>query len=378
MMEAVKKLPGRSPQAVRRKLQRLRPLSKGLAATWRRKALELDARVQRLEEERASCQLLYSAIKEFAPKSYKTHIAAPKIKQTGVKSQSAVLLFSDCHVGQEVRPGQTLGIGEYNQKIFLQRLSTLEASVLNILTRHTVAPIDELVVAVLGDLIDGNLDHGLVECTNVPLIQQIHVAAHAIAQFFARLSAVLPKIRIEAVVGNHGRWPGQKQMPVINRCSNLDFFTLLYAKALTRDCPRISWRLTEQPRAIFEVNGFRFLAFHGDEVRGGDYIFRLPIQGLGRFVSSLTQFRLASHQPPISHVLLGHFHRSFELPFVGGSIIANGSFVGPDELAVARSLPYTRPEQVVFLIHPEHGRTATYHVFLDRHSNTIPYTLPLF
>lgn len=346
---------------------------------WRRKYKELDKKYHKAVEENSVIEQLVSEIKDLAPLSY---LPAPKISQVRVrgvsKEQSAVLLFSDQHIGKVVHPSQTLGFGEYNFNIFLARLKYLEESVVSILKNHTTMRVSELVVAMLGDGLDGALLHGNEAAQRNTLFSQFYSGGHAIAQFLRVLAAHVPKIRIQTVVGNHTRFANQKRMPTENRFSNLDSFLYALVEALTRDVPNIQWHLNQQPFQIFDVQGWVFHAAHGDHWQGGDKALGVPSHSIGREISTRAQLFVKHKLPPINYYVSAHLHREIQLPHALGSIIINGGFPGLDNYGLAGNFTPADPSQRFFFIHPRFGKTAEYSLSLKFAETTEkpPYQIP--
>lgn len=141
-----------------------------------------------------------------APRSYDPAPDLVPVKKGDNSAQSAVLLLSDTHIGKVVDPGQTLYFGSYNFQIFLERLKHLETRIISILREHTNTDINKLVVAMLGDMVDGALAHSAEAATQATRFAQVYMGAHAIAQFLRNLSAYVPAIEVVTCVGNHGRW----------------------------------------------------------------------------------------------------------------------------------------------------------------------------
>lgn len=278
--------------------------------------------------------------------------------------QSAVLLLSDTHIGSVVHPEQTLGMGNYNFEVFLRRLKRLERSVFSILEDHTSTPIPELVIPMLGDMLDGALTHS-AECGQAnTLLTQFYSGGHALAQFLRNLSVIAP-IRIHACVGNHTRWQHQHKMPTKNRNSNYDMLLYLYVQALTRDISGIQWELNDQPFATFEVQGFPFYCGHGDNLRGGDKALGLPAHSMGRMVSTTTQLFTRAGRDTPAYYCVGHLHRPISIPHAKGEIIVNGAFPGIDGYALGEYFNSSFPIQKFWLMHPKFGRSATYDLRLD-------------
>lgn len=346
---------------------------------WRKRALDAEAQIAKLNAVKTATDILVEDVRSVAPIAYVPRAQTrPQVKRGASSAQSAVLMFSDTHVGAKVRAEQTLGFGEYSFDTFLRRLKRLEDSVVSILKDHTTTTISELVIPMLGDQIDGALQHA-AECGQVnPLFNQFYGAGHAISQFLLNLSEMVPSVRIYTCVGNHPRWGTQKKMPTKNRFSNLDMFLYAYIEALLHDNPRIQFHLNQQPFAEFQVQGFNFLAAHGDHLRGGDKALGIPAHAIGRNVSASAQLRLISKRPGINYYLLGHLHRPMELPHSGGEILVNGGFPGIDEYALSENFVSSAPMQKMFFVHPRHGRAACYSLNLQytKRDGPAPYDIP--
>lgn len=345
---------------------------------WRDECQKLQKQIEKLSKHQTAVDVLVEEAVALAPASYSPSPQSLLNITKGESSpQSAVLLLSDTHVGAVVRPNQTLNFGEYNFPTFLRRLKRLENSVFSIMQDHTTTPIEELVLPMLGDMIDGALTHSAEAGQVNTLFSQFYGAGHAIAQFLRNLSALVPRIRIYTCVGNHPRWGTQKKMPTKNRFSNLDHFLYAYIAALVRDIPKIQFTLTTQPMAEFQVQGFNFLAAHGDVLRGGDKALGIPAHAIGRAVSATAQLRAKTGRTPVNFYCYGHFHRSMELPHSLGQIVCNGGFPGVDEFGLAENFSAVPPIQKFFFVHPKFGRSACYDLDLSFASTEgIPYEIP--
>jgi hypothetical protein len=348
-------------------------------ALWRTRYDGLIKKYNRALHETSVVAQLVEEIQATAPTSYKP---APEVKQIRQAStgtpQSALLMLSDSHVGKVVHPEQTLGFGEYNFPIFLARLKYLEESIVSILDNHTTVDTEELVVAMLGDMLDGKLLHGNEAGQVNTVFTQYYNAGHAIAQFLRALAARVKKIRVVTVVGNHTRWDSQRKMPTENRYSNLDMFLYALVEALTKDIPNIEWNLNREPFCLFEVQNFVFHAAHGDHLRGGDKALGIPNHALGREISVTTQlFNKFDRQAP-HYYLTGHLHREIKLPHATGAVMVNGGFPGFDHYALAEKFNPVDPTQTFFFVHPKFGKTAEYSLSMKfaEVGKESPYVMP--
>jgi hypothetical protein len=345
---------------------------------WKKEAERLRQRLAESDHKQTATEKLIEKIESLAPTAYPKpdfKWAVPAHRKKSSQSQSAVLIFSDTHIGQVVKSTQTLGLGEYNFELFLRRLARLERSILSILQDHTTTHVPEIVIAMLGDMVHGNLQHAVEAGQVNTLFTQFYSAGHAIAQFFLRLSAFAP-VRVHTAVGNHPRWGTQKKMPTDNRYSNLDQFLYAYVAALTKGS-RVTIELTEQPFTIFDVQGFVFHGGHGDHLKGGDRMLGIPNHSIGRNVSATTQLFSRMEKRLPNYYLVGHLHRPFTLPHASGEFIVNGGFPGVDGYSLMEAFNSAYPSQKLFLVHPRFGQSASYTLRLDL-GDTTPhhYELP--
>ena len=262
-------------------------------------------------------------------------VLCPTFKM-GRRPESAVLLVSDTHVGQVVSSIQTSGFGSYSPRIFCERLHYVQEKVIEVLSQSP-AGVDELHVLLLGDIVHGGLNHGAEREDNCLIADQFQLAVWTLHQFLCALAFRVPLLRVHTVVGNHGRWPGQHKMPTKNRFSNLDHlvYASLQLSLKVHGLTNISMELNDAPRQIIEIKGSRFLAAHGDHLRGGDRQFGVPIHSMTRDVNATAQRYAAADDRGVDYFLVGDKHRSMSLPLARGEYIVNGSMVGVDEFAMS-------------------------------------------
>jgi len=353
---------------------------KASATYWKDQFLKLERQYKQAIRDLAVVDRLVENLTNIAPVGYDPAppVRLPKRKARSKQTpESAVLMLTDTHVGKVVEPSQTLGFGCYNFPMFLARLKRLEHSVISILTDHTTAPLNELVIWMGGDMLDGALAHGAEAGQKNTKFNQFYGAGHAFAQFIRNLSALVPKIRIETSVGNHTRWDNQRKMPTENRYSNLDQFLYAYVEALTANFTNVVWHLDTQPFAVFDVEGWTFHASHGDHLKGGDKAFGIPLHAMGRQVNTTTQLFHKHDQSVPHYYLVGHLHRDIQIPTGLGDITVNGGFPGLDNYSLTGNFNPCDPVQKFFKVHPKYGKTAAYTIHLKYADLDAPtYELP--
>jgi hypothetical protein len=285
------------------------------------------------------------------------------------KNLSAVLLLSDTHIGKIVRADQTDDLGSYSPLTYLARLDYLIRTVVDDVGASGVLPVRELHVLLLGDLVEGLLEHGTEREEKLLMVEQFSVAAYTLFEALLRLCAAVPRVHVYGVCGNHGRWPSQRRMPTENRHSNFDslVYSALQAMTTAANVPNLVFDLRTESRQIIEVGRFRIHAQHGDEIRGGD----LPLRGIQSEVYHSTLRRVMNGRGRIDYWVLGHLHRSATLPLGDGNVVINGSFVGLDSYAM-RFAP-TVASQTLFWLEDE-GKTLQRELRLQ--AAPIPTELP--
>lgn len=294
---------------------------------------------------------------------------------------SAVLLLSDCHIGQIVSAEETGGFGHYDIRRYCECLSFLEVSVLAALRERSRGGVttEELVVFLLGDIIHGALEHGAEREQTLLVADQFQLATWTLHQFLSRLAAAVPRVRIYTAVGNHGRFPSQRKMPTVGRFSNFDYlvYAALAHSLQAGEQASIKFELNPAPRQVVQIQRLRFLAGHGDHLRGGEKQGGLPVAAVARDVNVTTQRHAAARQAPVDFFVVGDKHRHGSLPLATGSYIFNGCFPGTDEFSAYNFAP-SEPVQILFWIDAHQGKTWQYDVKLRFAPalEELPYRLP--
>jgi hypothetical protein len=316
-------------------------------------------------------------LQAFLPSARTPEPAFHPVVRMGRRPESAALLISDTHVGQVVSSTQTNGFGNYCPRVYCERLQYLQEKVLEVLAQHS-AGIDELHVFLLGDIVHGGLNHGAEREDNCVIADQFQLATWTLHQFLCALAFRVPSIQVHTVVGNHGRWPGQHKMPTKNRFSNLDHlvYSALQLSLKVHGLTNIHLHLNDAPRQVVEIKGSRFLAAHGDHLRGGDRQFGVPIHSMTRDVNATVQRYAAAEDRPVDYFLVGDKHRSMSLPLARGEYIVNGSMVGVDEFAM--SFSPGEAMQLLFGVDEKERKTWSYAIKVGHAPALLacPYSLP--
>lgn len=283
----------------------------------------------------------------------------PKL-ECGHKAQEAVLLFSDCQIGEKIQKKET-GFIEYNIKIFEQRLKKLYVSLVNIVERHRKDhPVDCLNVFMLGDIVEGtgNIFRGQGSRIVTDVVEQSEEGVKMISNFIRSLARHFKEIKIVAIPGNHGRVRKKGEDLTYVNWDYMIYFILKHILSLHEN---IDFELIKQWWKIAEVLGWKFYLEHGE------YIYKywgISWYGIERRDNRLLQMMRALKKE-YDYYCIGHLHEAFEWDKARGERIANGSFCSGNPYAMRELALSTRPTQKLFGVHPQVGITWRYNIRLD-------------
>jgi len=214
-------------------------------------------------------------------------------------------------------------------------------------------------------LIGGDIHEELAVTNDRTPEQSINEMTDILAAAIERLQGFFGRLFIPAVVGNHGRSTKKRHNKGLVY-TNYDWVIACNLERYFRGNKNIQFMIPNEADAYFQVFGTRFLLTHGDTlgVKGGDGI----IGALGPIARGT--FKVGNSERQIGrdfdYMLCCHYHQLLWLP----RTIVNGCVKGYDEFArLALRVPYAPPSQALFFVHPEHGITARWEVFLERRRN---------
>lgn len=319
--------------------------------------------IKELISKEAGMTRLIAAMREVVPQVPLVDVpvwpAPPQVGQG--RPQSAVLLLSDIHYGELVRPNEIGGVNAYDKLIFEDRKRAYVGGVRSIIRHHQVAhPVRHLRIFDLGDGVDGDQifrAQRLQQDLNL-MEQVVQLAKHKVEIILSFLDLV-DTITIEAVPGNHGRiGPKGDNLSYVN----WDWIVAqMVSMQLAQYGERIKVIAPESFFHITETEGHPWLLWHGDDVKAWQGI---PWYGIQRAIGNWIQIFNATGQR-FEYAALGHFHTDAKVDITAGEIFVNGSWVGTNEFAL-RLRALGQPKQQLMFVHPRYGVTGRYPILLDR------------
>lgn len=262
-----------------------------------------------------------------------------------------MLMLSDLHFDEVVKPDEVEGSNKYDRKIALLRLeNTLHRTVGVARDYLQGIQYEGFTLFLGGDLLSGDIHEELKETNEDTAIGGVDFWSDQITAFIGGLADEFEKVHVVVVVGNHGR-NSRKPRAKLRVRDNFDWLLArVVAKSMQGDS-RVTWQIPESADIEVKVYETTFRLTHGDQFRGGSGISGMlsPLM-LGHARKANRSIALGSH---FDWLVMGHWHQYF----TGKGLIVNGSLKGYDEYAYLSNFGWERPQQAFWVTTPENGVT---------------------
>ena len=336
---------------------------KGEAALWKKL-------YNQAIKDSAKKEIITDAINELTPSFNSVPLkeySKPKGSFRGKHQQTVIAPLSDTHVGEAVYKEQMLGINSYDWNMFNQRLYGWANQVLNLVNyRRNIAPIDDLIVPMLGDMISGDIHEELARSNISNCMEQMIRGANLIAQALMFLAPHFKTIKVPCVVGNHGRMT--RKPPMKDKYMDWDYMMYQWVSTFCKNQDNISFELPKSYLHVFSVYNQKILIMHGDSVSGAGSNTSITraitnLRGVMQYKDNLSN----KSEIKFDSAMIGHFHRIDEIDIGTGELHICGTMKGPDEFALQRLHTATKPKHLVTYWHPKYGYIGKEVIYLDRY-----------
>ena len=261
------------------------------------------------------------------------------------------LFASDWHWGEVVDGKQINGVNEFNIEIAHQRARKLIDTAIVLLHDHMVDPqYPGIVFALGGDMMSGDIHEELSESNELPVMPALVDLFGVLTWCIETLADRFGQVFVPCVTGNHGRNTHKPRAKGRNY-SNFDWLLYTFLSKRFELDTRVRFLIPDGSDAHWRLFGVRYCLTHGDQFRGGDGM----IGALGPIIRGDHKKRSRNGQIDMGYdvLMLGHWHQLIQLQ----RLIVNGSLKGYDEYAASGNFGFERPQQALWITHPEHGIT---------------------
>lgn len=280
------------------------------------------------------------------------------------KRGTPMCMLSDIHFSEVVNKAEVGGVNEYNSAIAKQRVQMFADRTIDLAYNHMGRAKTEypgIVMCWGGDMIGGDIHEELAKTNDRTTQQSINDLTDILAACVETFASKFGRVFVPAVVGNHGR--STKKMQMKQRVfTSHEWNIYCNVERYFRKDKRVQFMIPSEADAPFSVYNHRFMLTHGDSmgVKGGDGI----IGAIGPIMRGMLKVHRSEAQigRDFDTLLIGHWHQYLTLP----GLIVNNAVKGYDEFArLGLRAPYSRASQALWFVHPEHGITAHWQVYLQ-------------
>lgn len=261
---------------------------------------------------------------------------------------SAVMLWSDWHIGEVIAKDEVEDMNEYNYEIGEKRLLNIVDSFLRWAGfQRNIYNIEKCYIIGIGDYISGDIHREFSVTNEFPVPVQAAKAGMLFGEAVRRLAPNFAEVEVvEVGADNHGRLTQKPQFKQ-KAINSMSFLVHTIANSYLKSHDNVKITTAKGIKHLVEISNHKFLIEHGDNIRG---LLGIPWYGLTRTRHREAQKRMNT-QLGFHYHLMGHWH----VPCVIEDMtIVNGSLCGTTEFDHGQGR-YAKPAQLAFLVHPKYG-----------------------
>lgn len=285
--------------------------------------------------------------------SHVHRLAPVEVKKKHAGVHEMVLLLSDAHFSEVVDPRIAMGL-IYNEDISKRRIERVrDVTIRYKQLRETSYPIRKLTVAVLGDMLSGDIHEELEINNQSPMPVALVTLAYYLHDMATTLQQEFGDVEFVFVPGNHPRTT--KKMRFKQRTTtNWEYVLGHMVKALAAGSYKVNVPLAIVP--IFKVFNWRIGLHHGDSIKSNSFA-GIPFYGMKQRREAIQALLRHVGEPQVDYLCFGHFHQPTVLEGTDATIIINGALKGGDEYSIGNYFSSNDPVQYLLTFHEKHGLT---------------------
>ncbi len=295
-------------------------------------------------------------------------VIRPRERKSKLAEATPLVLASDWHIEEEVKPEQVAGRNRYNLEISARRMERFfEAARWGINHQREVFKIRDAIFWWGGDFITNFLHEDDVENN---LLAPLDAILYAQTNMIKGFDYLLEDPEIEQFVipmndGNHGRTT--KKMRSATRVQHsLEVFLYAQLALHYRNEPRLKFILpTSQFTYLDDVYGRTIRSLHGDVFKYGG--------GVGGITVPL--FRALPRWDSVKRAdltIMGHWHQRICLP----NVMVNGSLIGYNAYAMGGGFGFEDPVQSMRILEPNRWVCSDIPLFVAEREDDIKTRSP--
>ena len=224
-------------------------------------------------------------------------------------------------------------------------------------------PVKDLHVWFLGDIVEGEeIFPGQSHLIDSGLYRQVGVyGPQIISTFITKALQNFETVKATGVIGNHGAVGGRARKSHDPE-TNMDRLLYKIVSLIFKDEPRFSFHIPDgigerNWYAVDTIGSYSTMLIHGDQ---------LPQpSNFGAYYKKVMGWKDGAVPEHFDDVFMGHYHQQFKMT-IGSTILRiSGSSESYNTYAQEYFQSMSRPCQHLMFVHPEHGVTSEYSIWLD-------------
>jgi hypothetical protein len=273
----------------------------------------------------------------------------------GKRQATAIVQYSDWHVGETVNPATVQGLNKFNPDVARKRAFTCFQNTLRMVQKERQnIEIDTLIIHLGGDFIGGWIHPELMQTNSMSPIQEARYAEELLA---SGLDFLLNHGKFKQIVaicsrGNHGR--NSPKMQYANEAAT-NYETFIYSGLEKMFGQNIHFINPEADIAYFYCYDWLLRFYHGQQVQYGGGVGGLTIP-LNKKQANWDRTKQAHYN------FMGHFHQ-YSHP--NSQTTLNGSLKGFDAYAASNGFKFEPPTQSFTLIDSSRFVTTKAPIFCE-------------
>ncbi len=281
------------------------------------------------------------------------YVISPR-QRSGTSEATVIACATDWHLGATVRPEQVNGLNTYNVAVAKRRINNFFERTVRLTEKERQdIQIDELVLFLGGDLIDGALHLDTIMTNEIA--EPIRQAVMCQELIEAGLKYLVEhgkykRITVICCDGNHGRIT-QKMHSNSRQGNALEYF--MYYN-LAHRFPKLNWVMADGLHVYLKMYDFSVRFHHGDTIGFGGV--QGPYTYLNRRIYQWDQAQKADYS------IQGHLHC-----YTVGTRrwLINGSLIGYSPYAMTFGGEFQPPIQAFILMDKKRGPTVQIPILVD-------------
>ena len=280
----------------------------------------------------------------------------PKKAKHSKHDATMVVLLSDVHCEEVVRPETVNGLNAFDLTVCEKRLVELQERFFTMLEHERqLTRIERVVLWFGGDWISGMIHPELAEENSLHPLAAIRWIGERMRGFLDAVADNAKEVIVATSCGNHGRTTEKLRTNEADTSYEHHLYLTMRAAEKRKN---VRWHIGEGHLNYLDLDGFNVRFCHGHAVRyqGGIGGIHVPLN------KAIAAWNATQHA---DLTCLGHWHQ-FSWGRAG-RYVSNGSVIGHSAYAVRIKATYAPPCQAAIVI--DHGRrevTKAYPLFCDR------------